>query len=83
MPAVIHSRRSRGAKIKAASAPSPTSMIAAIGRPCQATKAATAIALPQADNIKRWCGPATSVVHSHNTAMAARPQNSANGQSPR
>ena len=33
MPAVIQSRRSRGAKIKAASAPSPITRIAVIGRP--------------------------------------------------
>src|SRR5665647_1208332 len=82
MPQVIQSRLPSAAKTAAASAPNPTSMIAAIGRPRSAIKADTAIALAHEDNISRWPGPATKVIHSHSTAIAAKHQNTANGQPP-
>ena len=82
MPAVIQPRCSRGANIVAAIAPRPTKKIATTGRSRQASRAATANALPQDENIKPLLGPATSVIHSHSTAIAATAQNNAKGQPP-
>src|SRR5215813_1953726 len=83
MPIVTHSLRSGGAKIAAASPPSPIISTPAIGRPSQARKPAMTSAPPHDENISRYVGPTTNVIHSHKTASAAAPQNSANGQSPR
>ena len=56
--------------------------IATIGRPSHARNAAIAIAPPHEKNINRCVVPATMVVHSHNTAMAAIAQNRAKAQPP-
>src|SRR5665213_2895629 len=82
MPAVIQRRLPCGANINAASAPIPTSKIAVTGRPRHSTSAATAIALPHEDSIKRCVGPTTRVIHSQSTTSAPAPQNKANGQPP-
>ena len=76
MPETIQSRRSRRAKMAAASAPSATTRTAAVGRWRAATIAATASAPAHEENITRLPPPATSAIHSHNTAMPAKPQNS-------
>src|SRR5215468_6667669 len=83
MPIVTHSLRSGGAKIAADSPPSPIISSAAVGRPNHARNPAIASAPPHDENISRYVGPTTNVIHSHKTASAAAPQNSAKGQSPR